>query len=144
VTRYRLIRLAQISAGVLGTLLLGAGIRRLGIPATLGVAAFCVLAGAAASLGWHGVAVGFARHEERLQAERRHRAPRPDREQRRQAGAELEPEPAPAVDGTPAAAADPYAEQYRVRSDDEWFGIDRDGLWFGPAQDSRARPAARA
>lgn len=76
--RSRLLRFVLGTAGALGILVLGAGIRRLGLPNVLAVLAFCSLAGAAASLGWHGVRAGFRRHEEHLQATRRHRTPRSD------------------------------------------------------------------
>ena len=78
-TRYRLYRLAMISASFLGCAVLGAGTRTLGLHATLKLISFCVLGGAAVSAGWHGVRYLFVRHEEHLQDVRRHRAPRPDR-----------------------------------------------------------------
>jgi hypothetical protein len=109
VTRYRLLRLAQASACLLGCAVLGAGIHRLGLPAAMGVIAFCALAGGAASLGWHGVRSGFVRHEERLQAERRHRAPRPDHDERRRTNA-----------ADPAGSREAYVDPYLYRLDDDW------------------------
>jgi hypothetical protein len=83
VTRSTLLRPVLGCAGLLGCAVLGAGIRRLGVPGTLAIVAGCALAGAAASLGWHGIGLMYDRLEERRRAARRHRAPRPDRDERR-------------------------------------------------------------
>lgn len=107
-TRYRLYRLAVISASFLGCAVLGAGMRALGLHTTLKVVAFCALGGAAVSAGWHGIRSAHLRYEEHLQAKRRHRAPRPDRMATR-------PPSAPA--GPPADAADAWPDPYAPDTD---------------------------
>ena len=109
-TRYRLYRLAMISAGLLGTIVMGAGISALGLHTALRVVAFCALAGAALSAGWHGVRYLALRHEEHLQDVRRHRAPRADlAAPRLPADPEFEPEPEHWQPPEAEAWPDPYA-----------------------------------
>lgn len=147
-TRYRLIRLVQVSAAALGTLILGAGIRRLGLPSTVGVIAFCALGGAAASLGWHGVRFGFIRHEEHLQATRRHRAPRPDADTHQQA----EARPEVALEAPAEDPREPDVEQAFAAFDaraDAYLAPPPSARWYGvsPAaehEDLYAHPGSPA
>lgn len=116
-TRYRLYRLAMISAGFLGTIVMGAGISALGLHSALRVVAFCALAGAAMSAGWHGIRYLAMRHEEHLQEVRRHRAPRPDLIMRSPAAAESEQA------AEPEPWQPPEAETPRDPEDDGWFRL---------------------
>lgn len=102
------IRLAQIAAGAAAAGILVAALAQstaAGLAYTDRLLVIVGAAGAVASFGWHGVRLLFVRHEERLQAERRHRVPRPERMAVRPPSAPAEPEPAAAAGAWP----DPYA-----------------------------------
>jgi len=96
------IRLAQIAAAALAAGIAVAALAQstaAGLAYTARLLTVVGLAGALASLGWHGVRILLERHEEKRRAERRHRVPRLDRVPPRP------PAPADAADAWP----DPYA-----------------------------------
>ena len=96
------IRLAQITAAALAAGIVVAALAQstaAGLAYTARLLTVVGVAGALASLGWHGVRILLERHEEKRRAERRHRVPRPDRVPPRP------PAPADAADAWP----DPYA-----------------------------------
>lgn len=115
-TRSTLLRVALGCAGLLGCAVLGAGIHRLGIPSTLAVLTACVIAGAAASAGWHGIARLLERPEPPAPPGPRHRAPRPE------AGIQQRPRPS-AAEPPPAEGYTPPEEWPRgmTRTDAEEF-----------------------
>lgn len=75
------IRLAQVCAAAAAAGLLVAALAQstaAGLAYTDRLLVIVGAAGAVASFGWHGVRFLFVRHEEHLQASRRHRVPRPE------------------------------------------------------------------
>lgn len=108
------IRLAQICAAAAAAGLLVAALAQstaAGLAYTDRLLVVVGAAGAAASLGWHGVRILLERCEELRRAERRHRVPRLDR-------LPVRPPSAPRPPTTSAGAADAYPNPYAIDAAD--------------------------